>query len=466
MDYESKSRGNVTVSLEAHPERRLLRPTGSKRYIAFLIHVEKNSPAKEAPRPALKLSLVLDRSGSMAGEKVRMAKRAALAVLDQLTTRDNVSLVIFDDKIDTIQSLAPVTPQLKDSLRRKLDEIDARGSTALHEGWLTGCNTIAGRKSDSPVEGLARCFLLTDGIANVGVTDPERIATEAAGVLEHAGISTSTFGIGTDYNELLLGPMAVAGGGQFHHLRTADEILNTFVGELGELFSVVARKVRLEILTESGVNLDLVSPYWMRSEEGEQTRWSIAIGDLAGEDERPVVVQCAFPAQKLDREQSVVHTRLTWVADDTEQASAWQEIVFTYASQNACDDEPQDIKVMEIVSKHEADRARREAIEKNKQGDYAGAKARIQATSVAFQAYAPASPIVQEEMQELNAFNAQMPAAAPMAPGMTKEVYYKQQSRSRAQKDLRNTKESTPAEPDPKEKGKFKLPWQSDKDEK
>ena len=64
--------------------------------------------------------------------------------------------------------------------------------------------------------------------------DPELIATDARGIRERAGITTSTFGM-LHYSEELLGPMAEGGSGQFHHLRTAEEIANTFVGELGEL---------------------------------------------------------------------------------------------------------------------------------------------------------------------------------------------------------------------------------------
>lgn len=128
---------------------------------------------------------------------------------------------------------------------------------------------------------------------------------------------------------------------------------------------------------------------------------------------------------------------------------------------------------MEVVSQHEADRARREAIEKNKKGDYAGARDRLAGAAQAMQSYASASPVVQQELKELHQFQVQMPMAAPMAPAMSKEDYYKQQSRSRAQKDYRDSKEpKEPKEPkeskepkEPKSQRKFKFPWQADKDE-
>ena len=92
-------------------------------------------------------------------------------------------------------------------MRAELSRIDARGSTALHEAWLTGCRLIAPDRAQTGR--LTRTFLLTDGLANVGLTDAEQIAVQAGEVRANAGIGTSTFGIGVDYDEGLLG----VGGG-------------------------------------------------------------------------------------------------------------------------------------------------------------------------------------------------------------------------------------------------------------
>lgn len=200
MDQNSNEK-NALLTLHARPERKFIRKSGDECAIDFHVRVGSTPERKESEREPLRLALVLDRSGSMQGEKLRIAKRAALAVLDQLNERDSVALVVFDDRIDVIQSAAPVTPKLKQQIQTALQRIDARANTALYEGWLTGCNAIVSDAGPSAGDALTRCFLLTDGIANVGVTDPERIASEAAGVREHTKISTSTFGIGQDYNE-------------------------------------------------------------------------------------------------------------------------------------------------------------------------------------------------------------------------------------------------------------------------
>jgi Ca-activated chloride channel family protein len=480
MDYEASEShehpSTVRVDLRASQERQLIHPMDSSRYIVFFTQVNHSSiPAESQKRLPLSLALVLDRSGSMQGAKLQTAKQAALSVLDQLTPSDTVSLVVFDDQIDTVQSAAVVTPQLKSRVREALHALQARSSTALHEGWLTGCNSIADSAAKTGTQGLARCFLLTDGIANVGVTDPERIASEAAGIHEHEAISTSTFGIGSDYNELLLGPMAVAGGGQFHHLRSPDEIINTFVGELGGLLSVAALQVHLEIETTQGVELDLISSYWMRSATENPLRRVISIGDLQGGEERPVVVRFTFPEQ-ADQEPQVIRARLTWRADNTECSTDWQEVRFSYASQSACEGEPRDPQVVHWVAQHEADRARREAVAYNNRGDVAGAQQHLQQAATSLNAYAPGSKAVHSEIESLKKLAMPQAMAAPAA---AKEVYYSQQLRSRNQADYRQTtptpmppeasKQTADQQPSQDQKGrrKIKLPWQSPgKDEK
>lgn len=443
-DFHSKhaSLPEASLTLRVRPERKLLRKAGSAHALDFSIQVSAApaSAEKGNTRPALRLALVLDRSGSMQGEKLEIAKQAAQTVVDQLTERDSVSVTAFDNEIMVVQALAQVTPALKKQVRTSIQRIEARASTALHEGWLTGCNSLVNDSAPSGQGALARCFLLTDGIANVGETDPERIASEAAGVREHTHISTSTFGMGEDYNELLLGPMAVAGGGQFHHLRSPHEILSTFVGELGELFSVAMRQVRLEVEVESGLKLDLLSAYWR-----DEARNTIAVGDLQYGEEQHVVVRIQFPAQ-WNAERRTVRARLLWSDSTGEQQGAWQEIHFNYADEQEYEEEVPDAEVVQIVGLQEADRARREAIALNKQGNLEGARNAVQRAVAYVAPAASASPALQAEIDALQDLSAQV-SNAPMAPAMAKEYYYQQQRRSRNKADYRNA----PSPPEKKE---------------
>ncbi len=438
----------ATIALQVHPERRFLQRQGSSLHIHFLVRVTSSPVSKTVDRAALNLALVLDRSGSMQGEKIKTAKKAALSVIDRLDEHDSAAIIVFDDRIDVIQPVAPVTKDFKAAARKALSSIEARGATALHTGWLTGCNTIVADNIPAGEHKLSRCFLLTDGLANRGITDCEQIATEAAGIRDHAGIATSTFGIGSDYDESLLGPMAVAGGGQFHHLRTPDEITNTFTGELGNMFSVVVSQVRLEFEGEEGMSIDTVSAYW--TNPTGKAAWSIAIGDLCSAEERPLVVRLAIPAQQK-QETRQIRARLVWVEENVEKHSDWQTVQFLYAEQATYDAETpiRDPQVMHWVGLHHASRARRQAVELNQRGQRQEASELIQKVAQHILKYAGNDTELLAEVKSLLSLQSQV-AMSPMAPGMAKEVYYSSQSSVRKQTDYRSSQPPQP--PDEKKK--------------
>lgn len=428
---------DVDLTLQAKAERHLIRPGGSHRHVDFHVRVGQFPPRAGNDRMPLKISLVLDRSGSMQGDKIKTAKRAALSVLDRLEERDEVAVVVFDDHIDLLQPAAHARAEVKDAVRRALAAVDARASTALHEGWLTGCRAIASDEPASRARALARCFLLTDGQANVGEQDPERIATDAAGIRENAGIGTSTFGIGADYDESLLGPMASAGGGQFHHLRTADEIAGTFVGELGELLSVAARQVRLELDGDDGVSAEPVSEYFAIRPDPDSSKLSFDVGDLPAGEERHLVVRFAFPP-KREQSGSTVRARLTWIGESGQWSTLWQELHFEYASNRECDAEAMDPSVMHWVGLHHAERAKLEATELSRRGELAMVKERLGKVARRISAYAAGDQELHAAVRELDRLAEELSQRRIDAMS-AKEAHFQSLRASKGHKDLRRS---------------------------
>ena len=422
----------ASVTLRVSPERCLIRPSGSWRHLLFTIEA---GAAQSAPavRPPLALSLVLDRSGSMAGAKLPTAKRAALSVLDLLGDADRVAVVVFDDQVDVLQAVAPVTPELKAGLRAVLNEVEARGRTALHEGWLIGCREIASDEISGAWDGLARCFILSDGLANVGLSDPRSIASEAAQVRERAGVGTSTFGIGADYDEGLLGPMAVAGGGQFHHLRAEHEIASTFLGEVGDLLLVAARDVRLEIAGPPDLGVDVVSQYW--ADRRAAGRWLVALGDLRPDENRPVVVRFWFPSGQIGADHDIC-ARLVWKAPGGEYTTPWEAVRFTRASHDACDAEPAERAVLHWVGRQHADRAQREAARLSRAGQTPAARDLLALVRERIAAYAGDDVELHAALAAL-AEKDMLLAQRPVAPLEAKEWHYQAQRSARRQKDYR-----------------------------
>jgi Ca-activated chloride channel family protein len=281
-----------------------------------------------------------------------------------------------------------------------LSKVDARSTTALYEGWLTGCKAIAAKEVGALKDMVSHCFLLTDGQANVGESDPEQIANKAAEVRRVTNISTSTFGIG-DYEAGLLHPMAVAGGGHYHYLRAAGEIASAFNGSTLDLLKVAVPGAWLELEFGPGVTADVVSGS-RHTGEGEPGSWKEWLGDLLGGDERRLVVRFSFPRGGIGGTQ-MVRARLHWQDAGAEQVGPWQELVFTYADGTACDAElaRRDCEVMRWVGLHHADRARIEATTRFEKGDEQGAKEILRRVARRIREYAGDDPALLGKIKEL-----------------------------------------------------------------
>src|SRR5205807_7762864 len=101
-----------------------------------------------------------------------------------------------------------------------LQEIQPRNTTALHGGWREGGQQA--REHLVP-GGLNRVLLLSDGLANVGETNADVIATDV-NRLAREGVGTTTLGVGDDYNEDLLTAMATSGGGKYYHIEPPQQL--------------------------------------------------------------------------------------------------------------------------------------------------------------------------------------------------------------------------------------------------
>lgn len=347
------------LTLRLDTDRRLLRAAGlSVRYL----HLALQAPAATQQRAPVDLALVLDRSGSMGGQKWSQARQAALQALDRLTTQDRAALVVFDNRIDTLLPLAPVMPMTRRMAEQALMGVDPRGSTDLGGGWLTGCGLIG---AEPPGDRLRRAFLLTDGEANVGITDPGELSQHAQ-ALRQLGVVTSTFGLGDHYNEELLGLLADAGGGAFHDIAQAEGIPALIARELGDALAVVCAATQVRLSWEASLKVEVLGPWPVVA--GPQAL-SLQVGDLVSEQVLDLLVAVHFPPGEINQD-----CALTVEISDQGQMLARDRFTWTWVDDPRRKAQPRQAEVEQRVARFWSATARQEATLRNRRDDLEGAR--------------------------------------------------------------------------------------------
>jgi len=272
------------------------------RYLLATLQTPPEVPSSEAVanlsgRPPLNFAIVLDISGSMQGPKLDYAKSAVKQSLHYLQEGDILSMVTFSSDVRCVVEPVSVEANTRKRVESLLGEILSTGMTALDGGLEMGIVKAQKKMLDNNL-----VLILSDGQANVGETDLEKIGLRA-NKGRQKGLVVSSIGIGSDYNEALMAEIANQGGGRFYHLLDAQQIPAYLTGELGEAANVAARKTVLSINLPQGAALIPLSNAYPAEQSNDVVR--VSIGDIPADLELEIPLRLTVFAQGEGKRLSV-----------------------------------------------------------------------------------------------------------------------------------------------------------------
>lgn len=263
---------------------------GQRQRAYLQIVIEGFAPPKNQRMP-VNLGLVIDRSGSMRGDRLEKAKEAALMVVDSLGPEDVLSVITYDSNVEVL--LPPTRLTDKRQIRRRIMAISDRGSTALYAGVSAGIESVRRNLARNRV---SRLILLSDGKANVGPSSPAQLAqlgVRAGGL----GIPITTIGLGLGYNEDLMTELALSSDGNHGFAQEAADLAAMFGSELGDVMSVVASDVVIEIELEPGVRpiRGLNRPVSIRGNKAY-----LKLNQIYGKQKKDLLLEVEVPASRAN----------------------------------------------------------------------------------------------------------------------------------------------------------------------
>jgi Ca-activated chloride channel family protein len=255
-------------------------------------------------RPPVNLAIIIDRSGSMEGEKLARAREAALEALGRLAPDDVLSVVTYDTEVQTLVPAQCVGDgrQIAGLIRG----IRSGGSTNLFGGVSQGASEL--RKHIEDRRYVHCVILLSDGLANVGPQTPEELGRLGAALVKE-GISVTTVGLGLGFNEDLMTRLAQRSDGNTYFVESSDDLPRIFAGELGDVLSVLARHVVVEVEFPEGVR-----PLSFIGREGEihGRKAELTLNQLYGGQEKFALIEVEVSPSEAGLEREIASGRLSY----------------------------------------------------------------------------------------------------------------------------------------------------------
>lgn len=326
-------------------------------------------PAIEgASRAPIDVTVAMDVSGSMGGQKIEMAKASLAKLVEHLTDRDRLGIVAFSTEVEVVLKPTRMDPAGKRDAQHRIGGMRALSSTNLSGGVLQALALL--KEGGAGKDTVRRCLTFTDGRANVGIRNADELAATVLEFRDRIGISA--FGYGIDHDPVLLNRLSQDGG--FYYIDNPDKILTAFGQELGGLISTYAQNVELRLKPAEGVEvIEVLNDLTVTNEDGTAV---IRCDDLLAEQPYHVIVKLKIGKRDnvFPRDVSIVHATTKFfdlVAKKPAEETAALKVRFVKPGE---EDTKDATEVAEEVALQMIGKAAREADKLAAAGDLRGAQ--------------------------------------------------------------------------------------------
>ena len=246
-------------------------------------------PASAPPSPPMSLALVVDRSGSMKGERIAKAIEASVLALERMRDGDTITVAAFDTASQVVVPPTRVSASTRPRIEAAIRSIRLGGDTCISCGLEEGMRQLA--RVSHAGDHVDRLLLLSDGATNAGVRDLPGLRAMAGRMLGR-GVTISTIGVDVDFDEKVMAAIASEANGRHHFVANAGGLPGVFAEEFDEVLASTARDAELVVELAPGVE---VAEVFDRSFRREGDRIVVPFGTFAAGQEKTVLVRLRVP---------------------------------------------------------------------------------------------------------------------------------------------------------------------------
>jgi len=326
-------------------------------------------------RAAVDIVCVIDRSGSMRGQKLALVKEALGFVQRQMLSQDRFAIVSYATDVRTDLRLTAMDPKGRSQADEAVKCIQAGQQTNLSGGLLAGISALTDRaEAGRP----ASILLFTDGLANQGIRDTDGIVSAMNGAMAHSNalVPVYTFGFGADHSEDMLQAISSASTGIYYFVENAETIPDSFADCLGGLVSVAAQNVQLRVTAGDGSKISQVHTKSTIETIRKEEEIIINLGDLYCEESRDLIVSVEVPPGEADSMTTLLSVELMYfnVLDCSPETATSSLTVARPAVLSAEQETHRDEHLEEQISRVQVAEALLQANACGQRGDYQAAR--------------------------------------------------------------------------------------------